>query len=169
MDYIREKCQCRRYGDETDKDRLEFCPPDDECLQFAITSGGAVTEQQCPHDCVLPTCSVTEYEFTTGEVNFSERWLKDFPYDEYNVTQEYVLQNYVSVTINFRRIQYILLTESKALSFAQLLAAIGGSMGFFLGISLLSIFELLGDLGLVPRWFGHRHLYGLGAVEHKSD
>ena len=172
MEYIREKCQCRRYGDETDKDRLDFCPPDDECLQFAINSGGIVSEQQCPNACDMPTCAVTEYEFTTAEANFAETWLEQFPYDDFNITEEYLLQNFVSVTVNFRRIQYSLLTESKAVSFAQLLGSIGGSMGFFLGISLLSIFELVGDLGmlrLLPRWFGHRHLYGLGAVEHKVE
>jgi len=54
---------------------------------------------------------------------------------------------------------------------ADLLAGIGGSMGLFVGISVLSIIEVVGDLGvmrLIPRIFGYRSLYGLGTRHANS-
>ena len=56
--------------------------------------------------------------------------------------------------------------ETKEMTFIDLLAAIGGSMGLFAGISILSIFEVFGELGimrLLPRCWGDRRLFGLGS------
>ena len=170
--YIREQCHCRYYGDDTDPSLL-FCPRYDPCLSSAIGNSSAIVQQHCAQDCSRPSCIVNEYKANVQDVNLARNWLASFDYDRFNITREYLLENYVLLTVNFDKIQYHLLTETKAVTFAQLLGSIGGSMGLFMGISLLSVFELVGDLGflrLFPRWFGHRHLLGLGAVvSHKPE
>ena len=80
-----------------------------------------------------------------------------------NVTES----NYFSLEINYAQVQYEYRTESKAMTFTDLLAGIGGSMGLFAGFSLLSVFEVVGELFLlrmVPRMWGDRRLYGVGSV-----
>eukprot|EP00522_Entomoneis_paludosa_P008061 CAMPEP_0172452064 /NCGR_PEP_ID=MMETSP1065-20121228/9825_1 /TAXON_ID=265537 /ORGANISM="Amphiprora paludosa, Strain CCMP125" /LENGTH=534 /DNA_ID=CAMNT_0013204057 /DNA_START=60 /DNA_END=1664 /DNA_ORIENTATION=- len=75
------------------------------------------------------------------------------------------LQNFVGIRINFDQILSEELTESKAVTFSQLLGSIGGSMGLFVGISALSIFEICGDLlflRLIPRMWGQNGLFGVG-------
>ncbi|KAL3933869.1 MAG: hypothetical protein SGARI_003604 [Bacillariaceae sp.] len=83
-----------------------------------------------------------------------------------NVTEGSVDDNLVSVTINYGSIQYDKTTESKATSYSGLISDLGGQLGFFMGISIISIAELLVELiglRLLPRWlFGRTQLYGVG-------
>mmetsp|Transcript_3817 Transcript_3817/g.8093 ORF Transcript_3817/g.8093 Transcript_3817/m.8093 type:complete len:465 (-) Transcript_3817:97-1491(-) len=171
---IREQCNCRRFTDETIEGDIPFCSisstsGDRECANEVLYNEKAAYDN-C--DCHLPSCLQTEYEGHVTEVDFANIYLDQIDYEGFGITREYLLSNFVSVTINYDRLQYNKLTETKAMTFADLLGAIGGSMGFFLGISMLSIFELIGDLGLlrlVPRLFGRKHLYGLGARRDKTD
>jgi Amiloride-sensitive sodium channel len=85
------------------------------------------------------------------------------------LTEEEVLQNTVSVQINFESIREERVSESKVMSKTQLLSNIGGQMGVFLGVSFISLIELFGELmvfRLLPRLGGDRRLYGIGS---KSD
>jgi hypothetical protein len=63
------------------------------------------------------------------------------------------------------------LKESRAQTPAQFVAAIGGTMGLFAGMSFISVVEIYGDLAfmrLIPRFFGYRNLYGLGTKNKKA-
>ncbi len=67
--------------------------------------------------------------------------------------------------INFDMIREEVLKESRAQTPAQFLAAIGGTMGLFAGMSCISVVEIFGDLAfmrLISQFFGYRNLYGLG-------
>ena len=102
--------------------------------------------------------TVTEIDNSEANLAVSE--------ELYNWTTAEFLRNFASVRINFDVIQYDEFRESKAVTTAQLLGSIGGSMGLFLGISVLSVFEVVGDLlmmRLIPRRFGVRQLYGIGS------
>ena len=174
MAFVRRVCHCRGHGDRSNQDtHLSYCQrthdsQDYQCILKALANESNILENECSDSCSLPTCQHTEYRGSTVEVAFAKNWLNNFDYEAYNISKQYLMENFVSITVNFDKIEYELLTESKAVSFAQLLGSIGGSMGFFLGISLLSVFELVGDLGfmrLLPRRFGYRHLNGVGALK----
>lgn len=70
----------------------------------------------------------------------------------------------VVLQINYDAMRQGIVTESRSLTFSQLMGNIGGQMGLFLGISVISIMEV-GELvlmRLIPRLWGERRLYGLG-------
>jgi len=167
--YVRENCLCRSSQD-TEDDSMRLCEihgRDERCTQQAVEN---INEVIGNCDCDKPPCFEQIYDYVVYEIDPSEVAI-DYWANSRNVTTEHVRKNYLSVTFNFRKMQYKKLTESRGMSFSQLLGSIGGSMGFFLGISLVSIFELFGDLigmRLLPRFFGHKNLYGLGA-HYKRD
>mmetsp|Transcript_5828 Transcript_5828/g.16347 ORF Transcript_5828/g.16347 Transcript_5828/m.16347 type:complete len:475 (-) Transcript_5828:2124-3548(-) len=164
-DWVRENCGCRNLQDTSDTS-LRFCErfneDDTNCFNEILDLQDEILGN-C--GCDLPPCTEQLYETTLTELDASETLIASWS-KEFNITEDYIRKNFISVTVNFKSMQYDKLTESKGMTFAQLLGAIGGSMGFFLGISLVSIFELLGDLigmRLIPRLFGHKKLYGVGA------
>jgi hypothetical protein len=57
--------------------------------------------------------------------------------------QEFFEQSLVRVIINYDRMTYSMITESPAFSFEQLLGAVGGNLGIFIGASFLTFFELV--------------------------
>jgi len=166
---IRERCRCRDLADSTDMS-LRICArsgADGACVEELVEQED---ELLADCGCDLPPCYEQDYRFSVVEVEPSLKSAAQYAKD-FNVSQEYLRNNFVGLTVNYEKMQYKQLTESKGLSFSQLLGSIGGSMGFFLGISLVSIFELFGDLvgmRLIPRYFGHKNLYGLGA-HYKND
>jgi hypothetical protein len=115
----------------------------------------------------------SDCEVSSTSVDFSQTNVKQViddlnaEPDPLSANQELVSSNYMSVSINYDIIRYEVLTESKAMTFSQLLGAIGGSMGLFLGISLISVLEVVADLGilrLIPRLWGDRRLNGVGSI-----
>jgi hypothetical protein len=76
--------------------------------------------------------------------------------------------NFASIHVNFQSIRYDETTETKATSRSSNL---GGSFGFFMGISLISICEFFVELiglRLLPRLWERPQLYGIGQ-RHKVD
>lgn len=74
------------------------------------------------------------------------------------------------LSINYETMRVESISESRANTLPQLLASIGGAMGLFLGISTLSLVELLvGELvtlRLLSRLWGDRRLYSVGSKDH---
>ena len=182
----REACQCRTWGDDhalenineqqeqtndgNGTENLLYCTMthDSECLEdFLEMESHVLQNSPACAMCELPPCRQTLYKGTISELDLSVTVLEEME-EQLGLPQDFVLQNIVWMQLNYDEIQSHRLTESKAVTFAQLLGSVGGSMGLFLGISALSIVELCGDLlwlRLIPRLFGFRHLRGLGAVQ----
>ena len=58
------------------------------------------------------------------------------------------------------------------MTFGVLLANIGGQMGLFVGISVISIIEIFSELmifRLLPRFWGDRRLYGVGSTDNLNQ
>ncbi|KAL7556919.1 hypothetical protein ACA910_006165 [Epithemia clementina (nom. ined.)] len=165
-DKIRKDCGCRMFGDFQDP-QMRYCQPEVVPLDVNCTLDIFESEDKVFNscNCTVPPCDETSYVVTTTEVEFSEVLYEQL-LNEFNITPDEFSQNFVQVRLNYASIKMERLSESKALTREQLLGSIGGSMGLFLGISAISIFEIFGDflmLRLVPRLFGYRNLHGLGA------
>lgn len=82
------------------------------------------------------------------------------------------MEDYLQVNINYDTMRETTTTETRSLSTANLLASIGGQMGLFMGVSLLSVIEVFGELislRLLPRWIsGETRIYGIGSYENKE-
>jgi hypothetical protein len=170
-----EKCKCRLLGDPGGM-QLDYCGStgdvdvDVDCQELDEEE----VLRSCPQDCSRPPCQEELYSVSSTSLDFSQTYVNQIvdeltaePNPIVGANQELVSSNYMSVSINYDIIRYEVLTESKAMSFSQLLAAIGGSMGLFLGISLISVLEVVADLGilrLIPRLWGDRRLNGVGSI-----
>lgn len=119
-------------------------------------------------ECERPPCFQVDYTVRSSRLSLSRNDVIATMVNE-GLTEEEVLQNTVSVQINFESIREERVSESKVMSKTQLLSNIGGQMGVFLGVSFISLIELFGELmvfRLLPRLGGDRRLYGIGS---KSD
>ena len=76
-----------------------------------------------------------------------------------------IYNNFMHIHVNYDSIRYKETTESKSSGVWQLFSNLGGSFGFFMGISLISIVvlvvELMG-LRLLRRLWGEKRLFGIG-------
>ncbi|KAL7556926.1 hypothetical protein ACA910_006170 [Epithemia clementina (nom. ined.)] len=166
-DQIRKDCGCRVFSDYKDS-TMRYCqydavPMDDKCT-LNIWNNEEDFFNTCG-DCSKPPCSETTYRVTTTELEFSEI-LYDELLEDNNITADEFYNNFLRVQLNYASIKMEQLSETKALTLEQLLGSIGGSMGLFMGISAISVFEIFGDflaLRVIPRIFGYRNLRGVGA------
>jgi len=182
-------CGCRNIGDNAAKE-LDYCVAEDwEVCNEEIPNdedilvGCSEIEGECPGwlkqihdqglcDCALPPCHEEVYALTTSSLDVSEAFkLTLFEAFGWGEDPSYFEMNFVGLRVNFEQILETKLTESKAQTFSQLLAGIGGTMGLFAGISVLSLLEIfdLFSLRLIPRLFGYRGLHGLGTKKSKQS
>jgi hypothetical protein len=162
----REACNCRDLGDHSPaaQDML-ICRSDflESCTVQSLDEEAELAK--C--GCTLPPCTETTYEAAPSSLALSEVFLNDLA-NAKNISGKYVEENLLYVSVNFEAIRYQQQSETKTMSFAQLLSSAGGTCGLFAGMSFISIIEVFGDLmllRLVPRLFGHRQLYGVGSKE----
>ena len=118
-------------------------------------------------DCTLPPCSEKSYPTRLSSGAYSRKFIRQQVQLHDDITsEEEFLANFVAVTINYDVIRKVVIRESKTTTFSQLLSNLGGTMGLFAGISVLSTVEIFGDLLLLrlrPRLWGGRRLYGIGS------
>jgi len=160
---VRTYCYCREYDDPIQADILDYCADYGECYRALAqaahddpTADGAC-ESQCSH----PPCTETVYDTRSSLMQIA-------PLVDMTGTVVENLQDYVNLTINYEALRENQVTETKAQTFSQLLSNIGGQMGLFLGISVISLIELCGELlilRLIPRLWGDKRLYGIGSKD----
>ena len=166
---LRDDCQCKLYGDSQGPADLRYCQTiekeeDAECT-FNVWDNQEAIFANCSSSCELPPCAETTYSVSLTDVDYAENFY-NFVEEEYGLPRQVFATNFVTVRINFGAMKKQELSESKAVTFSQLLGSVGGSMGLFLGISAISVFEIFGDLlwlRLLPRFCGYRRLHGVGS------
>jgi hypothetical protein len=150
---VRKQCNCREWGDV--KEGLEYCQNLLECHELFDD----VALAKCEEDCVQPPCS---------EDVFSTQSSTQSLYSP-NETRQELFKDGAYVHVNYQAMRKEALTETKEMTLSVLLANIGGQMGLFVGISVISIIEIFSELmifRLLPRFWGDRRLYGVGSTEN---
>ena len=98
-------------------------------------------------------CNTVEYELTVNSgfytnlntmyyIKYSEGKLDYIPDDD-NTLLWYGLQSLMYVNINYQNLYYTLVEENAAMTFQSLLGTVGGQLGLFIGISFLSLIEII--------------------------
>lgn len=166
--YTRESCRsecwhkasrvfrnCTVWGDTSQKDIMDYCPMIQQYGNGTTDEAMQNFAEECDREnCLLPPC---QEEFFSMQSSVIEIDSELSPY----------VFSFLSINYETMRVESI--TESRANTLPQLLASIGGAMGLFLGISTLSLVELVGELftlRLLPRLLGDKRLYGLGSKDH---
>ncbi|XP_067036372.1 acid-sensing ion channel 2-like [Acropora muricata] len=155
--FIVENCKCRpiEYKDRS----VPLCGPMDTILclfpkynEFVVSKEKA----DCEESCTQP-CEQTEYETTLSYAGLQRdvfiKWLnssqdttgmyENFPKMTYSEKKEYIDENIISLDVYFQDLNYDEIVQVPKFEIFSLIANLGGNFGLFLGISLLSILEIL--------------------------
>ncbi len=108
----------------------------------------------CSSLCPLECDSIT-YDLSTSTANYptrvyskllkkQQKITKYFKDEE--VTFEKLKESLLALDINYAELKYTYISESKSKTIIDLIASIGGTIGLFLGTSLLSAVEILEHL-----------------------
>mmetsp|Transcript_5301 Transcript_5301/g.12029 ORF Transcript_5301/g.12029 Transcript_5301/m.12029 type:complete len:485 (+) Transcript_5301:171-1625(+) len=165
MSATKEKCGCRLIGDNDNSDGhtlYDYCNSTDLVCTSSIGDDDLTLCQTCS----IPPCKEQVYSTQYSAGRISQKTIEHLKRTN-NTTIDYneISTNFVAIQINYDSIRYEQTTESKSTSVAQLFSNLGGSFGFFMGISIISIVEVFVELiglRLVPRLWGKRLLYGIG-------
>ena len=174
----REKCNCRLIGDGSST-QLDYCnSTNHECIstigeeELSDEQRDSAIYEKCEFP-LYPPCQEQIYSMSYSAGRISQTKMNDAKPSSSTTTMddddsELLSTNLVVIHINFASIQYEKTTETKSTSTWQLFSNLGGSFGFFMGISIISIVELFVELiglRLLPRLWGVTSLYGIGQKE----
>ncbi|XP_054755590.2 acid-sensing ion channel 2-like [Lytechinus pictus] len=147
-DYIVSRCGCKPAalpGDAPDCDPIQY-------FGCGASSYGQFLEQRsgacdCPTPCFQRTYD-REMSYSSFPSNYWANLLATTFFADQNVTGEYFTQNIAHFNVFFKDLTIQNVDQIKAYEFFSLMCDIGGSLGLWLGGSILTIFEFF-DL------FGH--------------
>lgn len=110
----------------------------------------------CPHE-----CKQTTYDLSISYVDFPSRRFAEFlgnhdsllnkslaPIRDDNKTSEFSVvelarDSFVQISVYYDEIKYTSISEAPTISLFDMIANIGGTLGLFIGISLLSFVEII--------------------------
>ena len=108
-------------------------------------------QETCMPLCPLE-CNRTDFTYTVSEIDLMGDLTVDFIKENTNLASDFVTvpineltaQKSVSqISIFYYSLTYTLLTETPRMDIVGLLASIGGNLGLFMGVSVLSFCELI--------------------------
>ena len=114
---------------------------------FKNNSNQAACLRMCPLE-----CDRTEYEYSVSEIDLFGDLFADYINEHQNLLDDYYAESIDSDTakqsvaqfsIFYYSLSYTLMTESAKMDVVALLASIGGNLGLFMGVSLISICEIV--------------------------
>ncbi|XP_039266891.2 acid-sensing ion channel 1C-like [Styela clava] len=131
-------CGCGMY--DVGMDKKIVCDPQEttECIAKAAILQRKLTVEKC--NC-QPACKTTDYMTTISYADLQTSDWVDLTNEE--GFTEYILKNIVGVNVFFDRMSITKQDESEATTFTAFLSDLGGQLGFWMGISVLTVFEFL--------------------------
>ena len=120
-------------------------------VYFDVINKPGFHEKNCYPLCPLE-CVSTDYNAYITHNQFSKEIFVDIVKKRTNFLSKYdnktldtinILNRLTRVNIFYDSLSYTLITESVGMNVVSLVAAIGGFMGMFLGMSLMTLVELL--------------------------
>lgn len=141
----------KNYVDIMNSHNLEYSLS--ECVIACISpcqkigSCGSSDYYKCQKSCP-PSCELEYYSYTSGSLNFPPK--NYFKLNE-NFTDEFrsnysfaeLKQSVLKLTLRYEDLSYTIIEQKPKFTFDSLIGTFGGTIGCFLGASLLSIAELL--------------------------
>lgn len=115
---------------------------------FSMSDLNNICDEACPPECnkILYDISATSATFPSlNYIKYVSRQSSEigkFPNDESELL-EFARNSFLRFIINYNEFSYTSIEEMPEITFETLLANIGGQLGLFIGISLLSLIELL--------------------------
>lgn len=156
--YIWDKCNCLQSAMSSRQDimakilelsnitKLRICEGSEDLKSVSLATyyfHNSESQKVCTH--CLPQCTQTMYSQSVTQKSFpSKTMMKFLKYLTTDQTvQNNLRKNYILVNIYFESKNMPIVVESQAYTLLDLLNNIGGGLGLFLGMSLVSTFEPL--------------------------
>ena len=137
---IAEKCQCTLFP-KTTNERFKRLP---ECTLMNICC--VLEQQRLTIDCQCPaSCDFTVYDIFNSYSAYPAQYAAEdfesfFSHFNYSINTK---ENYLSVNVYFESLNVETQTTSDAYGPVALLSDIGGQLGLFMGVSVISIMEFV--------------------------
>ena len=107
-------------------------------------------------DCqCVPNCVEVKYDYSVTMTEFPNDNI-DFVAKLYNLgnhTMDYYVKNYINFFINYENLEVTTIDEVPAMTIQQLFSDIGGLLGLFLGMSVITLFECFQFIGSLLKHF----------------
>ena len=133
------KCRCIAARSFYSPDSSEFSQLPNCTLEHICC---IVNELQSPSQCNCPAaCSSISYDTTTSYSYFPADFQSVKLAEFFNITPDYFPNNILAINVYFETLNVEMQTTTNAYSFIALLSDIGGQLGLFLGVSVISIME----------------------------
>ena len=142
---IFNKCKCYSYSLDNVFEKINY----PLCIKEKLDCVSNVTDenenclQQCPRECDTQSYSIKMYFSIYPSLSVKQYLVqKSRILSDFNSKNESIDGKLLNFQIYFESYYYDLISESPALIIPTLLANIGGLLGLFLGLSLLTFFEI---------------------------
>ena len=146
-----EKCNCSNVFLPLFNDSSYICLQVDEqlCLyEFVIYFGSNKNQiddcnKQCPYE-----CNSIEYDIATTKASYPTRYHKELLFNltdisTKGVTIDNVQDSLAKVNVFYKSLEYKLVEQKIQMSTENFFSNIGGTLGLYIGISFLSLIELV--------------------------
>ena len=155
--YLNKKCNCydttiryvnRQFSFSPCESKKETQCQIDTVRIFSANSYNKMCADHCPAECYTTTYSFSTSASLYPTRSYAHSLLKDpsmmarFENKE-NVSYETLKESILNVNIYFDSLELTRIEQSKKMEISDLISSVGGTLGLFLGISLLSIFEFI--------------------------
>jgi hypothetical protein len=154
------KCNCNDIYTISLDENQQFCPVNNKCVNkvfqnyLSNTSSEYYINTYCLPLCPLE-CNQTSFGLTLSTTDIIPEFYslviqekaKSLNITNRTLSLEEIKNSVIKLNINYDSMSYTLSTESPTLDIIGLLAYIGGTLGLFLGISVLTFVEFL-EIGL---------------------
>ena len=152
-EYSRESCRsdcwmeasrlyrnCTVWGDESDEAmNMDYCPIAQQQGNGTVNEPMEKFADDCEREnCVVPPCREEFFPMKSSVMQY------DNPFEDLGEVGSTLALSFVSINYETMRVEPI--SKSRSSTLPQLLASIDGAMGLFLGISTLSLVELIGEM-----------------------
>jgi hypothetical protein len=119
-----------------------------ETMKYFSTKSNEICADQCPAECYTTTYSFKSSTQAYPARSYAYSLLKDESMlarfeNKTNVDYETLKENILAVNVYFEALESTTIDEGKQMEMVDLIAGIGGTLGLFLGISVLSLFEVV--------------------------
>ncbi len=155
QDKLVDKCKCLDITTPLIRNST-YCTTKEEidCLNafynsFSQSNLNILCESACLEKCLTQTYDLE----VNSHANFPTlnylKFMKNINEDKFPLTDddqellEFARNGYLRLYVNYNSVYYTFISDSPTISSNDMLGIIGGQIGFFLGISILSLFELL--------------------------
>lgn len=174
QDQLADKCYCSDI--ETKKIRnVTYCSTEEEinCMNdFRAFFSTTDLKTLCYFSCPIQ-CDSIKYELKTHQLTYPTEWYvlnliiqkspfvgiqSPDPYDVLDDNYKLAKQSFIKMIVNYDDLTSTFIIDSPKFTFEQLLGNVGGQLGLFVGVSLLTTLELI-ELLIYFFIITYRHFY----------